>query len=80
VTVTCRDEILEAFRNLELVHQRTDFALTEILEYMRRQGTAYRETTIRTHIVSRLCTNSPDHHAVVYPDLERVGRGVYRRK
>ena len=25
-----------------------------------------------------MCTNAPDHHAVVYDDLERVGPGMYR--
>jgi hypothetical protein len=32
-----------------------------------------------THVVSRTCANAPKHHAITYSDLERVGRGLYRR-
>lgn len=45
---------------------------------MRHNGTPYTDSTIRTHIVSKMCMDAPDHHAVVYQDLERVGRGLYR--
>ena len=50
----------------------------EIVDHMARQGTRYRESTIRTHVTSRLCVDAPDHHAVRYPDLVRVERGRYR--
>lgn len=46
---------------------------------MRRRGTRYRNSTIRTHIVSRLCRDAPAHHGTVYDDLERIGDGVYQR-
>ncbi|MDF1595106.1 MAG: hypothetical protein P1T08_03240 [Acidimicrobiia bacterium] len=76
--MTCRDEILEAFRNLARRHRRDTFSPSEVVDEMRGQGTRYRESTIRTHIVSRLCGNAPDHHAVVYDDLERVEPGLCR--
>jgi hypothetical protein len=79
VTQTCRDEILRAFDEMAQLHDKDVFALNEIVTYMLRRGTSCKESTIRTHITSRLCINAPDHHAVVYPDLERVGRGMYRR-
>ena len=47
---------------------------------MQRRRTAYKASTIRTHIVSRMCANARDHHARTYDDLERVGNGLYRRR
>ncbi len=76
--MTCRDEILEAFADLSKRTDRDTFSPAEIIAEMRRKGTTYAESTIRTHIVSRMCSNAPDHHAVVYSDLERVGPGLYR--
>jgi hypothetical protein len=38
----------------------------------------FKESTIRTHVVSRMCANAPENHAVVYADLERVRPGYYR--
>lgn len=76
--VTCRDEIIEAFQVLARRHERDVFSPSDIVGEMRHQGSRYQESTIRTHIVSRMCANAPDHHAVVYDDLERVGPGLYR--
>lgn len=33
--------------------------------------------TIRTHVVSRCCTNAPAHHPHRWDYFERVGRGLY---
>lgn len=76
--MTCRDEILMAFAALERRTGREAFSPAEILSEMRRTGTAYADSTIRTHVVSRMCANAPDHHAVTYGDLERVDAGLYR--
>lgn len=35
------------------------------------------ESSVRTHIVSRCCTNAPANHAHRWPYFRRVGRGVY---
>lgn len=78
--MTCRDEIVETFQVLSRRYGRDVFSPAEIVEEMRRQGSRYQESTIRTHIVSRLCVNAPDHHAVVYADLERVRPGLYKLK
>lgn len=76
--MTCRDEILVAVAALE--RRGIDvFSPADVIAEMRRAGSQYAESTIRTHVVSRLCRNAPDHHAVTYPDLERVGEGLYRR-
>lgn len=76
--MTCRDEVLTA---VEAILRRTGgdlFDVDAVLEEMRRSGTSYSESTIRTHVTSRMCANAPDHHAVVYDDLIRVDRGLYR--
>jgi hypothetical protein len=76
--VTCREEILDAIEAL-LKRSRSDvFSLDQVIKEIERRGTAYAESSIRTHVTSRMCANSPDHHAVVYDDLERVGHGLYR--
>jgi hypothetical protein len=69
-----REDILAAIDRLN----RPTFTIMDVTREM--SGSGYAESTIRTHITSRMCVNAPDHHAVTYPDLERVGRGVYRRR
>lgn len=76
--MTCRDEIIMTFRELARRSGRDTVSTAEILDEMKRRGSRYRESTIRTHVVSRLCGDAPDHHAVVYDDLERAGHGLYR--
>ncbi|WP_456297873.1 DUF7669 domain-containing protein [Aneurinibacillus soli] len=49
-----------------------------MVEYLSQNNTVYKPQSIRTHITSRCCVNAPDHHAVVYDDFERIGRGVYK--
>jgi hypothetical protein len=76
--VTCRDDVLAAFARLRARTSRESFSLTEVVREVRSHGSRCRESTIRTHITSRMCANAPDHHAVVYDDLERVDHGLYR--
>lgn len=75
---TCRDEILEAIRSILSRSGRDSFELDEVIREMSARGTSYSESTIRTHVGSRMCVNAPDHHAVVHQDLVRLDRGVYR--
>lgn len=74
----CRDEILECAGIVMSKSGLDYFSVPEIIECMAERGSQYAESTIRTHIVSRMCANAPDHHAVTYRDLERTERGVYR--
>lgn len=76
--MTARDEILEAIPAVE----RSDgtFTVEAIVRELRRRGSRYAESTIRTHVISRMCVNSPGNHAVTYDDLERLEAGVYRRR
>lgn len=78
--MTCRDEVLAAFGRLERRDGRADFQLAEIVQEVKSTGSSYRESTIRTHVTSRMCTDAPDNHATIYADLERVGPGRYRRR
>lgn len=74
--MSCRDEILAA---IEAVERRSpEFAIEDVISEMRRRGTRYSESTIRTHIASRMCRNAPDNHATTYNDLVRVSHGRYR--
>jgi hypothetical protein len=73
--ISCRDEILEYLTKTK----RSDtFTIQEVIDYMQQQHTKYKESTIRTHITSKMCKNAPDNHAKTYDDLERIGPGVYR--
>ncbi|MCL4199472.1 MAG: hypothetical protein KJZ69_18415 [Phycisphaerales bacterium] len=74
--MTCRDEILATIKRLGL----REFTPQEVIDAMRKDRTGFADSTIRTHIVSRLCANAPDNHAVTYDDLVRVDHGVYRLK
>ena len=73
----CREEIVAAAKAME-TSRKADFSPGEMIQYLRGRGTKYRDSTIRTHVVSRMCANAPDHHAVTYPDLERIAPGRYR--
>ena len=78
--MTARDEILAA---LPAVRARTGsetFAPQDVIDELQRRGTSYKPSTIRTHIVSRMCVNAPHHHGRTHDDLERVGDGQYRRR
>jgi hypothetical protein len=75
--MTCRDEVLAAAIHLRDLG-RESFTPDDILREMERAGTEYAPSTIRTHVVSRMCVNAPDHHGVVYDDLERLAPSMYR--
>jgi len=75
--MSCRDEILDCVRYVTQRAGRNEFTLKEILDCMRARGTQYKESTIRTHVTSRMCSNAPDHHARTYDDFVRTDRGTY---
>jgi len=76
--MTARDEILAVLPELRARLGRDTFSPEDVVAALRSRGTTLADSTIRTHVVSRMCANSPDNHARVYDDFERVGRGVYR--
>lgn len=78
--MTARDDILAA---LPAIRHRTGsntFTAQDVIDQLNRVGTSYAESTIRTHITSRMCANAPHNHARVYADLERVEPGRYRAR
>lgn len=77
--MTARDEILAALPALRARLGSDVFSVDEVVNELARRGSRYRPSTIRTHVVSRMCRNAPAHHAVTYDDLERVGPGLYRQ-
>ena len=75
---SARQEILTAARKLASRSPDGSFTFTQILAELRRTGSRYAESTIRTHVTSRMCGDSPDHHGTTYDDFERLDRGRYR--
>jgi hypothetical protein len=76
--MTCRDEILACAKK-EI--QRTginEFTLQQIVKLMNLSGTNYKESSIRTHVSSLMCVNSPNHHGKKHHDFERISHGLYR--
>jgi len=76
--MTCRDEILITVRQITKAKGLNEFTILEVLHHMMNNGTRFKESTIRTHITSRLCANAPDNHAITYDDFERIGDGTYK--
>jgi hypothetical protein len=76
--VTAREEILAAAQELTGRSPDGTFGIDEVMRAMAERGGQYAESTIRTHITSRMCADAPDHHAKVYDDFLRVGSGRYR--
>jgi hypothetical protein len=78
--MTARDEILAALPNIEARSAGGSFSPQDVIDELRRRGSTYAESTVRTHVVSRMCANAPDNHARTYDDLARVSDGRYRRR
>jgi hypothetical protein len=73
--MTARDQILDCVQRMFL---HRDFTPQEILDFLRAAGTEYSDSTIRTHVTSRMCFEAPKNHEPKYDDLTRVSHGVYR--
>jgi hypothetical protein len=69
VVVTCRDEVLAAFEVLGRQTGRVDFSPSEVLVQVRAAGSLYKDSTVRTHVVSHLVANGT---------LVRSSSGKYR--
>lgn len=74
--VGARDDLLAAARRLS-ARGSTPFSPAELIAEARAAGSSYPDTTLRTFVNCPMCVNSPDHHAVQYDDLFRVGHGKY---
>ena len=76
--MTCREEILKSVPQLLAQTGDSEFTVQELVDFMEDAGTGFAESTIRTHVTSRMCANAPDNHAVTYSDFVWVRHGVYR--
>lgn len=71
-----REDLLAAARRLS-ARGTSPFSPKELIAEARAAGSGYPDTTLRTFVNGPMCVNSPDHHAVQYDDLVRVGHGKY---
>jgi hypothetical protein len=76
--MTCRSEILKCIAEIKLNTGRDEFSIEDVIQAMVTRRTGYKESTIRTHITSRMCANASQNHAVKYRDIERIATGLYR--
>lgn len=67
--MTVRSEVVAAFELLHRETGRVDFAPVEIIGRVRVAGSAYQDSSIRTHVVSTLLDDGT---------LIRSARGLYR--
>lgn len=74
--MTVRQEVLEVARDLT-ARGLVPFSPQQVIDELRRCGTSYQESSIRTHVVDFMCIDASTKHGVSYPDLRRVGRGQY---
>jgi hypothetical protein len=77
--MTARIEINKATQVLEVKTGRDTFSSKEIIRQVQSQTSEFRESTLRTHITSWMCVNTVTGHGGMYPDLVKVGHGLYRR-
>ncbi len=73
---TCREAVLQGLVTLERRHDRAIFSLEEIVDEVSGTWSRWERSTVTTHVSSHMCRDAPVHH---WPDLERVGRGRYRK-
>ena len=74
----CHDQVLDAAKAVTTRSGKNEFSIAEIISELARSSSQYAESTIRTHVASRCCVNSPNHHAVAYDYFERIDHGLYR--
>ncbi|TVS08505.1 MAG: hypothetical protein EA424_28475 [Planctomycetaceae bacterium] len=74
---TAREQILAVLSEF-LGYPSETFTVQDVLDAFDQRGTNLTESTIRTHVTSRMCADSPDNNRTTYDDFERVSRGTYR--
>jgi len=76
--MACHEKVLEAAREITARKGINEFAPEEVITYLKSRGTKYKESTIRTHVVSRCTINAPAHHKKRYPYFERISYSLYK--
>lgn len=73
-----RVEILASARAVVARSGQEAFTMPEVIAEMRRRGTGYADSTIRTMIAAHLCADATGEGVASYADFTRAGRGQYR--
>jgi len=76
--MACHEEVLEAANAIINKKGENEFTPNEVIIYLKNKGTAYKENTIRTHVISRCCKNAPEYHETRYQYFERISHGLYK--
>ena len=76
--MACHEEVLEAAISIIKTKGVNEFTPSEVIQYLKKQNTTYKESSIRTHIISRCCINAPPHFAKRYEYFECIGHGLYK--
>lgn len=75
---SARSEILEVIQSLMLRSGRSEVEVREVVDEMRRLGSRYAESTVRTMMTSHMCAQVHGPNIGTYDDLDRIDRGTYR--
>jgi len=73
-----RAAIIEAINALTARSGRPEVSTDDVIGELRRAGSMYAASTIRTMMVSHMCRQSQGPGILTFEDLDRVDRGVYR--
>ncbi|HOU57066.1 MAG: hypothetical protein GYA67_02005 [Smithella sp.] len=73
-----KEEVLAAAKIVIKSRGINEFAVGEVIQYMQKNKTKYKEPTIRSQIVSRCCVNSPKHHDDQYKYFKRIRKNTYK--
>ena len=75
--MTVRQDVLDAARRLT-TRGIDPFSPAQIVAEALSAGSVYAERSLRTHVVSYMCSNGTGEHSGRWHDLVRVGRGRYQ--
>lgn len=75
--MTCREELLQTIKSFVLKKGKNEFTIIEAIDEMHKKGSIYKESTIRTHIISKCRVGAPVHHSLTFEDYIRLGKGKY---
>jgi hypothetical protein len=73
-----RSEILDAIGALVGRSGRVEVTIEQVVDELRRTGSSYADSTIRTMMSSHMCAQAHGSGIGTYDDLDRVDRGHYR--
>lgn len=76
--MTAHHQIRDVAQSMVAQSPDREFILAGIVAEMKARGSRYPERTIRVHVTSRMCANTPRNHAVVYNDFWCIDRGSGR--